>query len=154
MVQHVMIAQLKAASAGMLKATLGSCVALGLINRKTGLCGLAHCLLAHAPAGADVADARYVDRALPNLIRIVGGLNPVRRHLKGFLAGGANMIHSADTEKRTVGSLNLEAARTAFKANQISFEELETGGMQGYTVVLDCNTKLLTCCFIDPMTTE
>lgn len=152
-VQHVKIAEIKVASTGSLKATLGSCVALGVINRKTGVCGLAHCLLAESPQGSTSRNARFVDRALPNLLRAVCEGRISRAHLKCFLAGGARMI-DIPQGRPTVGEYNLKAARAAFKAMRLPFEEVAAGGMQGYNVVLDCDEKTFTYTNIEPMTHE
>lgn len=152
-VKHVMIAEIKVASSGVLKATLGSCVALAVVNRLTGVCGLAHCLLAQAPPGTASNDARYVSEALPNLIRAVNGLPTARKHLRGFLAGGARMFHTS-SERQTVGDLNVAAAREAFRESRIPFEEMDTGGMRGYSVILDCKTQSFFSNPIDSMATE
>ena len=153
-VQHVKIAEIKVASTGILKATLGSCVALAVINRKTGVCGLAHCLLAEAPVGEASKNARYVDQALPNLLRAVCGSSFRRSNLLGFLAGGARMIGNAIAERPAVGDFNLNAARAAFQALRIPFAELATGGIQGYNVVLDCTAQTFSYTHIEPMTHE
>lgn len=153
-VQHVKIAEIKVASTGILKATLGSCVALAVIDRKSGMCGMAHCLLAEAPKGEASRNARYVNQALPNLLRAVCGNSFVRSNLLGFLAGGAHMFGNAQADRPAVGDFNLNAARAAFQAQRIPFAELATGGLQGYNVVLNCETQSFSYTHIEPMTHE
>ena len=79
--QLVRIGEARHATQGVLRATLGSCVGIGLIWRNQRRCVLAHCLLPNAPMPGqgpvydDDRDprycARYVDRTLPVLFRLL-----------------------------------------------------------------------------------
>ena len=59
------------------------------------------------------------------------------------------MFHTSSPEKQTIGDLNLAAAREAFKEYGIPFEEMATGGMRGYSVILDCKTQFFFSNLID-----
>lgn len=152
--QHVLIGEIKVASQGFLKATLGSCVAIALIDRKRKVCALAHCLLPYAPRGASPADARFADHALQNLMKAGGWESTGTRGLAGYLAGGARMIPETDGSRPTVGEMNVTAAQTAFDAHRIRYQLLEVGGTEGYSVLLDCEALTLTCNRIRPETAE
>jgi len=45
---------------------------IGLIWKKRGRCALAHCLLPECPQMADEFGARYVNQAVPSLLRLIG----------------------------------------------------------------------------------
>ena len=153
-VQHVRIAEIKIASQGFLKATLGSCVAIAMINRKTKVCGLAHCLLPLAPAEVADDDARFVDRAIANLMRAVGVQDASKREILAYLGGGARMISDKDLPRISVGEMNIAAAKTALDAHHIRFKLLEVGGNQAYTMMVDCESMTVTGSRIDQVTTE
>jgi chemotaxis protein CheD len=153
-IQHVLIGEIRIASNGILKATLGSCVAVALIDRKRGLCGLAHCLLPYATQGSQPGNARFADRALQNLLLAGGWDTHARRRLKGFLAGGARMIPENGSNRLTVGDMNVSAAQASFDEHNIPYNILEVGGTEGYSVIVDCDTQTVTCSKIRPMTTE
>ena len=141
-VQHVRIAEIRTATQGLLKAALGSCVGLGIINTKTGVCGMAHCLLPIAPANEECTVGRYADQALKNLLREVLPRVRDKGHLRAYLAGGARVMPEiGGGDKRWhVGELNLSAARSAFKEHGLNHTELEIGGTEGCTLVINCNT--------------
>jgi chemotaxis protein CheD len=153
-VQHVRIAEIKIASQGFLKATLGSCVAIAMINRKTKVCGLAHCLLPSAPGEVADDDARFVDRAIANLMRAVGVQECQRRQVVAYLGGGARMLSDKDLSRTSVGEMNIAAARTALDAHHIRFKVLEVGGTQAHTMMVDCESMTVTSSRIDQVITE
>jgi chemotaxis protein CheD len=153
-VQFVRIAEIKVASQGFLKATLGSCVAIAMINRKTGVCGLAHCLLPLAPAETAPDDARFVDRAIANLIRAVGVEESSRREISAYLGGGGRMRSDIDQSRASVGEMNVAAAKTVLDTHHIRFKLLEIGGNQACMVIVDCESQTVTSSRIDQLTTE
>jgi chemotaxis protein CheD len=148
---HVKIAEIKTASEGYLKATLGSCVGIASIDYNSGLCGLAHCLLPCAPPEAQSRDARFVDRALPNLLRAIGVETRGKADLGAFLGGGARMMPETHIRQTTVGGMNIEAATATFKAHRIPFTVLEVGGTQACTMLVDCKSMTVTSGRIDSM---
>lgn len=153
-IQHVLIAEIRIASSGFLKATLGSCVAMALIDKKRGICGLAHCLLPYATQGSKPTNARYADHALRNLLREGGWEGQLKRGLTGFLAGGARMIPEKGGNRLSIGDMNIAAAQASFEEQGIRCKILEVGGTEGYTVVLDCDTQTVTSSKIRPGKTE
>jgi len=153
-IRHVLIGEIRIASSGLLKATLGSCVAMALIDKKRSVCGLAHCLLPYTPVGKQPVDARFADRALKNLLRAGGWEEQRLRGVNGFLAGGARMIPENGVSRLTVGEMNVSAAQATFDEHRIRYTVLEVGGTEGYTVILDCDAQTVTCSKLRRMTSE
>jgi chemotaxis protein CheD len=144
-VTHVRIGELRTAKFGILKATLGSCVAIALIDRREGLCGLAHCFLPVAPEGYVGRDARYADRAAANLLQKVAPDASAHRKLRAFIAGGGRLLSQEVSSRLQVGTANVEAVRAGLRGLGIRFKEIEIGGAQGCNAVLDCNNFTFTC---------
>jgi chemotaxis protein CheD len=138
-VQHVRIGEIRTASTGILKATLGSCVGIALIHPRTHLCGLAHCFLPLAPAGVASTDARYADRAVANLLLKVAPDPTRRRGLRAFITGGGRMLNEEADSRLQVGQLNVEAVRASLKELHIRFSELHIGEFAGCNAILDCD---------------
>jgi chemotaxis protein CheD len=142
---HVRIGELRTGTSGILKATLGSCVAIALIDQRTGVCGLAHCFLPFAPEGCAGTDARYADRAAANLLRQVAPDPAEKRKLRAFLAGGGRLLSQEASSRLQVGQLNVRAARAGLAELGIRFTEIEIGGEAGCNAILDCDTFTFTC---------
>jgi chemotaxis protein CheD len=149
-IEYVRIAEIKVAGGGILKATLGSCVAIAIIDRESGMCGMAHCLLPKSPDGSQPTNARFVDHAFPNLLRAMGIDPAYKRGLTVYLAGGARMV----SDGPPIGDLNVAAAKIILGNQRITWKVLATGGVQGCTVVVDCEAQTIVCDQIGPMTTE
>ncbi|MBX3041147.1 MAG: chemotaxis protein CheD, partial [Bdellovibrionaceae bacterium] len=93
-VLDVHIGEVKVARNGeTLKAILGSCVGIGLIWRRRGLCGLAHCLLPKSPVPTFVIGARFVDQAFPSLLALLKAHPEDYPELELILVGGGNMTN-------------------------------------------------------------
>ena len=150
-VQYVRIAEIKVASCGILKATLGSCVGVAMIDRRSGICALGHCLLPWAPTGVSPVDARFADHVIPNLLDAIGVARTHRKGLTVFMAGGARMVPDRDQQRVAVGDLNVATVKAALEAHRISFHVLETGGVQGFNLLLDCDAQVATCTRISTM---
>jgi chemotaxis protein CheD len=142
---HVRIGEIRTASAGLLKVTLGSCVAIALINRLEGICGLAHCFLPFAPEGYNGTSGRYADRAAANLVQRIAPNPAIRKALKAFLCGGNRLLTPEASSRFQVGQMNVDAARASLKQLNLRFHELETGADEGTNAILDCSNFTFTC---------
>jgi chemotaxis protein CheD len=131
---HVRIGEIRTASAGLLKVTLGSCVAIALINRLEGICGLAHCFLPFAPEGYNGTSGRYADRAAANLVQRIAPNPAIRKALKAFLCGGNRLLTPEASSRFQVGQMNVDAARASL-----------TGADEGTNAILDCSNFTFTC---------
>jgi len=137
-IRHVRIGEIKTASEGILKVTLGSCVGIALINRRTGVCGLAHCFLPVAPSGCQSDNARYTDRAIVNLLNKVAPDPIPRSELHAFLTGGGKLLVNEASSRAQIGQLNIETARATLRDLRIRYTEIELGGNEGCSAILDC----------------
>ncbi|HTJ93167.1 MAG TPA: chemotaxis protein CheD [Pararobbsia sp.] len=145
--QIVRIGEARFATHGLLRATLGSCVGIGLIWRARGRCALAHCLLPSAQmAGATslfAADrdprtcARYVDRALPVLLRLLEAERGAYAELEAVLVGGASLAKLGRGAAGQIGLHNIEAARACLAQAGLRVALEQVGGAKGWQVSID-----------------
>lgn len=110
---------------------LGSCIALALVDRVTGVAGLAHIVLPEAqdkPGG----NARFADRAVPELIDQMCSAGASERRLEAAIAGGAKMFDlSGDLD---IGGRNEVAVRTELTRRGVELRGSATGGNRGRTM--------------------
>jgi chemotaxis protein CheD len=126
-----------AISDGVLRTLLGSCIGLALYDRKHKVAGLAHIVLP-ASRGSKELPGKFVDTAIPTLVRDMeeragAALNPTAR-----IAGGANMFSSS--AERTIGLENIEASERLLAELRISIVARHCGGQQGRRMSLDSHT--------------
>lgn len=120
----------------VLTALLGSCVGIGMIWRKQGRCGLAHCFL---PEGVETGkdSARYVNAAVPRLLAALGVRREQYDEVDVVIAGGARMLNLR-THDGAVGTRNIAAARSqiSLRGLQVTFQDV--GGSQVRRLSIDC----------------
>jgi chemotaxis protein CheD len=149
----VRIGEAKRASGGVLKATLGSCVGIGLLWRSRRRCVLAHCLLPEAPpSGGPLSafgeeawshsNARYVEHTLPVLFRLLEIERGAHAELEAVLVGGASLAKLGRGAAGQIGRHNIEAARARLAAAGIRIVLEQTGGVRGWQVMLDAGQLL------------
>jgi chemotaxis protein CheD len=137
--------------ADVLRATLGSCVGIGLLWRERALYGLAHCLLPDAPrrAGTSAASgasgasgtsaAKYVTDALPSLLALMQVPHAAHHALEAVLAGGANMVHYPCRPLHApIGEQNAQTARRLLDALGVRVIHQDVGGECGRQIWIDC----------------
>jgi chemotaxis protein CheD len=111
---------------------LGSCIGLALVDRRTGIAGLAHIMLP-ADTGAPGPPGKFADTGVPSLIERVCAKGAVRARLEAVLVGGAQMLGAAG-QRLDVGTRNEAATREALERAGVRVVAAETGGTQGRTV--------------------
>jgi chemotaxis protein CheD len=127
-----------AASAGaadvLVSLGLGSCIGLALVDRRTGVAGLAHVVLP-ASEGHAVNQNRlkFADHAVPALIDRVERLGARRPKLEAVLVGGASMF-AVSSGALEVGQRNEAAVRAQLNTRRIPIIATETGGNRGRTI--------------------
>jgi chemotaxis protein CheD len=123
----------------VLTALLGSCVGIGMIWRKQGRCGLAHCFL---PDGveADEGSARYVSAAVPGLLAMMGVRREQYDEVDVVIAGGARMLNLRPVGG-AVGTRNIEAARSQLSLRGLQVRFQDVGGSQGRRMSIDCDQQ-------------
>lgn len=125
--------------AQVLTALLGSCVGIGMIWRRQRRCGLAHCFL---PEGMEAGEdsARYVTAAIPKLLARLGVRREQYDEVDVVIAGGARMLNLRSADG-TVGTRNIEAARSqlSLRGLQVMFQDV--GGSHGRRLSIDCERQ-------------
>ena len=127
-----------AASAGaadvLVSLGLGSCIGLALVDRRTGVAGLAHVVLPASEGHASGHDRlKFADCAVPALIDRVVRLGGRRPKLEAVLVGGASMF-AVTSGALEVGQRNEAAVREQLKAQRIPVIAADTGGNRGRTI--------------------
>lgn len=119
---------------------LGSCVALVLHDRSSGIAGLAHILLPTVGTGPpSLRPAKYAESGVPLLV------DEMRRHgargpLVAKLAGGARMFGALLSSGINMGQRNLEATRRALAGLRIPIVAEDVGGDYGRSVRVESAT--------------
>lgn len=136
--QQVGIGEVKVGAApAVLQAILGSCVAIGLIWRRGGRCGLAHCLLPEAPGPAAGIGGRYVSQAIPSLLMMMGLRESDYPDVEVVVAGGASMLKGRSPSFQ-VGDKNAAAAQKYLAARGLQHVHYALGGRSGRQISIDC----------------
>lgn len=126
-------------SGDVLHAILGSCVGIGLLWRKRGICALAHCLLPEAPPGDTGLAAKYVSSALPALLNQMGASKAQYAEIDAVIAGGACMVSRTTMPRHgQIGEQNAETARRLLAAARIRIVHADLGGDLGRRLRIDC----------------
>ena len=138
--------------ARILRATLGSCVGIGLLWPARGTGGLAHCLLPQpvgpiraaehaAQAGRHGNSAKYVVDALPALIAMMGAEAAPEGEIEAVLAGGANMMHHRTTLHEPIGELNVRMAQQLLAGARVRVVHVDVGGECGRQLTIECEQQ-------------
>jgi chemotaxis protein CheD len=112
---------------------LGSCIGLALVDRRTGVSGLAHIVLPASGANAPRDAFKFADLAVPELIARVVAAGGRRPMLEAALVGGASMF-TVSSSSLEVGQRNEAAVRDLLDAQRIPVIGSETGGTRGRTI--------------------
>lgn len=117
---------------------LGSCVALCVYDAVKNVGGMAHMVLPDSDDGRrGGAEAKFVDLAVPLVLREMEQLGAARTRMKIHLVGGAQMLSGASfTDTMMIGQRNVEAARAALDSERLKITSEDTGGDAGRTVKL------------------
>ena len=128
---------------------LGSCVAVSIFHRHTGLAAICHavqpdCDFADAGNNRDL-HSRCVRKVVPAMIQafISRQVRPAELEVKLF--GGASLIgNSANGEdKRSVGALNIAAARQVIAENGLVVCAADVGGCSGRKIIFNTHTGIV-----------
>ncbi|MGF6761540.1 chemotaxis protein CheD [Paraburkholderia sp. GAS33] len=123
----------------VLRATLGSCVGIGLLWRERGIYGLAHCLLPDAAVRPEGIGAKYVTQAIPSLLSLMQVQRASHGALEAVLAGGANMVHYARRPTHApIGEQNVRTAQTLLEGLGVRVVHEDVGGECGRQLLIDC----------------
>lgn len=140
---HARIGQVQIGGPGIvLKAMLGSCVGIAILWREKQKFGLAHCLLPNCDEKeACVDDTRFVDIAMPRMLKLLEVLPADYHELEAIVVGCGNMTFAKDArQEELVGYRNAEAARQYLLRKKIKVIHEDVGGVEGRSITLFCDT--------------
>ncbi|HUA47930.1 MAG TPA: chemotaxis protein CheD [Solirubrobacteraceae bacterium] len=117
---------------------LGSCIGLALIDRRSGVAGMAHIVLPAAPAAPAASDpepelGKFADLAVPELISQMKRAGAIVRQLDAVLAGGAQMFALGEMD---IGARNAAAVEAGLARSGVTVRATDTGGNRGRTMRL------------------
>jgi chemotaxis protein CheD len=110
---------------------LGSCIGLALVDRSSGVAGIAHIVLPESPGGSRTEPGRFADLAVPALIAQMQEAGAVTRRLDAVLAGGARMFEVGEMD---IGARNAAAVKAGLARAGLKILAAETGGNRGRTL--------------------
>ena len=113
---------------------LGSCIGLALVDRRSGVAGLAHIVLPTGDPAPGDPPVKYAPTGVPLLIRELLALGAWRARLEAVLVGGASMFATSPSAGLEVGQRNEAAVREELGRARIPILAADTGGNRGRTV--------------------
>jgi len=122
---------------GVLRTLLGSCIGLALYDDKHKIGGLAHIVLPTS-RGPIKLPGKFVDTAIPSLIRAMEERAGLALKPNARIAGGANMFSS--TAETTIGFQNIEASERLLADLRIPIVARHCGGERGRRMSIDIQT--------------
>ena len=126
---------------------LGSCVAFIAYDPIAHVGGMAHTVLPDSAQGrpSPRSEAKFVDVAVPLVLREMMALGAHQTRLHVSLVGGASMLAGGRVQdSMNIGARNAIAARAATEALGLRVRLEDTGGTQGRTVHLLVRTGEVT----------
>jgi len=111
---------------------LGSCIGLALIDRSSGVAGMAHIVLPESN-GDTSEPGKFADLAVPAMIAEMQKAGAVTRRLDAVLAGGARMFELGEMD---IGARNAAAVKSGLARVGLRVRAAETGGNRGRTLRL------------------
>ncbi len=111
---------------------LGSCIGLALIDRLSGVAGMAHIVLPDS-GGSDREPGKFADTAVPAMLAQMQSAGAVTRQLDAVLAGGARMFELGEMD---IGARNADAVKAGLTRAGLKIRAAETGGTRGRTLRL------------------
>lgn len=124
---------------------LGSCIGIALLDKTTGIGGLAHIMLPDSKQFNNVTNpAKFADLAIPILVEKMEKLGATRRNIKAKIAGGAAMFSFSDKSMvMDIGSRNSESVKKVLKELTIPLMAEDVGGNKGRTIVFSTENGML-----------
>jgi chemotaxis protein CheD len=119
---------------------LGSCIGLALIDRLSGVAGMAHVVLPESN-GSDPEPGKFADLAVPALIGQMQKAGAGLRRLEAVLAGGARMFELGEMD---IGARNTAAVKAGLARAGLTVRAAETGGNRGRTMRLTVGEFIVT----------
>ena len=111
---------------------LGSCIGLALIDRLSGVAGMAHIVLPESN-GSDKEPGKFADTAVPAMLAQMHKAGAVTCWVDAVLAGGARMFELGEMD---IGARNAAAVKSGLTRAGLRIRAADTGGSRGRTMRL------------------
>lgn len=118
---------------------LGSCLGIALFDETAGVAGLLHAMLPEADSDV-TSPAKFVDSGLETVVTEMARQGADPETIAAKMAGGSTMLDLTQTEAGSIGDRNIDAARTAFDASDITLVSEDVGGEYGRSLLFDSDT--------------
>jgi len=126
---------------------IGSCVAVCLYEKEQKLGALAHIMLPKTikitTDGDKVNPLRFVNTALPIVIKELEKEGAVKEGLSAKLVGGAHMFRVLGSAEDDLGAKNIKAAEELLAGVGIKIDNEEVGGNVGRSLEFDLETGVV-----------
>ncbi len=122
---------------------LGSCIGLGLVDRRMGVAGLAHIVLPQSQGHVNENHRKFADLAVPELLTELEQAGARKIRLEAVLVGGASMF-AVSSSSLEVGQRNEAAVRDQLASLRIPIVATATGGSKGRTIRVEVGTSAVT----------
>ncbi len=142
--------EIRKKSSKVLRAFLGSCVGVVLLDKKNGVGGMLHILLPEPPAKAAVDEPeKYASTAMPVFLEALYDMGADKDELVAFVAGGSLVGRVSMMDLRLdIGGQSAEVVANYLKYEGVKIERAETGGYLSSQMSLDMNEMH---CEIEPI---
>jgi len=136
---------IKKREAYILRAFLGSCVGVALIDKENRIAGLYHILLPEPPSkGAVQEPEKYASTGMSLFLEDILHHGAKKENLEAFIAGGALVGQVSLTDLRLdIGGNSAEVAANFLAMEKIPVKKMETGGYLSSQISL--NTATMEC---------
>lgn len=112
---------------------LGSCVAVGLIDKESSRCGLAHVML---PSEDGKNSKKHADVLIERLLDAMEKRGTDPENLEAKIYGGASMFNNSFD----IGKENVESVKEELEEQDIPIVKEDTGGESGRAIWLSCRS--------------
>ncbi len=123
----------------VLVTTVGSCVAIGLVDPEAGIGALGHVMLPNHNGKQTEIIGKYADTAIPAMIKEMEMKGARKDRIKAKIAGGAKMFNFP-SNSFSIGEKNIEAVRKILKEYGIEVLGEDVGENYGRTIEFHTST--------------
>jgi putative nucleotidyltransferase with HDIG domain len=138
---------------GQMKAYLGSCVGLAILDTKRHIGGMIHILLPEPLC--DIPESQltyYASTGIPLFLNALVEEGAVREDLSAYISGGALVDPSTHQDLAlNIGGRSLDITLRILRENNIPIKFLEASGTIGFCIMLDVGKAT---CTIEPVIKE
>ena len=136
---RVKMAEYRVLRDAVLITTVGSCVAIGLIDPKAGVGALGHVMLPNNNGRKTEAIGKYADTAIPAMIKEMEMKGAKKSRMKAKIAGGAKMF-DFPSNNFSIGEKNVKAVRKILEDYGIEISGEDVGKNYGRTIEFHTST--------------